>query len=178
VERSQPIDEDRLETDPAYRYAYLASFVGLSDLDLAVIRGAREMLEPHLDGLVDELTQRVLDFEPAGRHFLNREGVLDRPAITAHLRGYLERLLSEPGEPGFGTYLDDVGAVHRPGQGAPTVDVPQVQMNALLGFIADAMVRTIAELGLPIRQRLRAIRAFNKLLWIQNDLIGRHYPQE
>ena len=85
------------------------------------------------------------------------------------------RLLSEPGGAGFGGSLDEVGATHRAHSGSRHVDVPAVQVNALLGFIADQVVRTVVELDLPLRQRVRAIRAFNKLLWIQNDLMGRHY---
>jgi hypothetical protein len=45
-------------------------------------------------------------------------------------------------------------------------------MNALLGFVADGLTRTILGLGLE-----RGLRAFNKLLWLQNDLISRHYPE-
>ncbi len=170
-----PFDESRLETDPAARYAYLASFIGLTALDLDVIRGARPFLEDRLDRMVEELTGRVVDFEPAARHFRTESGEIDRPRITRHLRGYLARLLSEPGGPGFGGYLDGVAGTHRSTGGTSRADVPQVQVNALLGFISDRVVRTVAELELPLRQRLRAIRAFNKLLWIQNDLMSRHY---
>ena len=170
-----PIDEDRLEHDAAYRYAYLAEFIGLTELDLVVIRGARVVLEPRLERMVETLTGRVMAFEPAARHFRGPDGAIDRAGITAHLRGYLIRLLSEPGGPGFGQYLDDVGATHRPRPGARRADVPKVQVNALLGFIADQVVRSVVELELPLRQRIRAIRAFNKLLWIQSDLMGRHY---
>jgi hypothetical protein len=48
-------------------------------------------------------------------------------------------------------------------------------MNALLGFVADAIVATILGLGLPREQEEPRLRAFNKLLWLQNDLINRHY---
>lgn len=170
-----PIDEALLERSAEQRYAYLAAFIGLDDVDLAVIRGARETLQPQLESMVAQMTGRVLDFEPAARHFRGPDGVVDQPAITVHLRGYLERLLTAPGGAGFGAYLDGVGATHRETAGNPRIDVPQVQVNALLGFIADLVIRTISQLELPVRQRVRAIRAFNKLLWIQNDLMGRHY---
>jgi hypothetical protein len=41
--------------------------------------------------------------------------------------------------------------------------------------VADALFATIIGLGLEPAEERRAIRAFNKLLWLQNDLINRHY---
>ena len=48
-------------------------------------------------------------------------------------------------------------------------------MNAPMGFVADVFVATILSLGLEKEAEGKALRAFNKLLWIQNDLITRHY---
>ena len=48
-------------------------------------------------------------------------------------------------------------------------------MNALMGFVSDALIATILGLGLPVEQQNRTLRAFCKLLWVQNDLIVRHY---
>jgi hypothetical protein len=50
-----------------------------------------------------------------------------------------------------------------------------VQMNALLGFVSDAILCKILSLNLERYLEIATIRAFNKLLWIQNDLINRHY---
>ncbi len=55
--------------------------------------------------------------------------------------------------------------------------VPLVQMNALLGFVADALTNTILSLNLERGQEIRTLRAFGKLLWLQNDLINRHYQE-
>jgi hypothetical protein len=48
-------------------------------------------------------------------------------------------------------------------------------MNALMGFVADAINATIMSLEIPQEAKNQAIRSFSKLLWIQNDLINRHY---
>jgi hypothetical protein len=48
-------------------------------------------------------------------------------------------------------------------------------MNALLGFVADALTNTILSLGLERGEEVKTLRAFGKLLWLQNDLISRHY---
>lgn len=72
-------------------------------------------------------------------------------------------------------YLDMVGKIHTPKAGSKQIDVPLVQMNALMGFVADALVATVLGLGLDRETEVRTLRAFNKLLWVQNDLITRHY---
>ena len=43
------------------------------------------------------------------------------------------------------------------------------------GANADALIATIESLGLPLDVERKTTRAFNKLLWLQNDLITRHY---
>jgi hypothetical protein len=68
--------------------------------------------------------------------------------------------------------------MHTPKAGSAALDVPLVQMNALLGFVSDALVNVILGLGLDRETEVRTLRAFNKLLWIQNDLITRHYQAE
>src|SRR5947209_8267589 len=73
---------------------------------------------------------------------------------------------------GFGP--DDVATIHA-AAGALAPLVPGVQMNALMGFVADALTATILGLGLDRAAEARTLRAFNKLLWLQNDLITRHY---
>jgi len=50
-------------------------------------------------------------------------------------------------------------------------------MNALLGFVADALTNTVLGLGLERQLEVQTLRAFNKLLWLQNDLINRHYQE-
>jgi hypothetical protein len=68
-----------------------------------------------------------------------------------------------------------VGKIHTPKAGNKEIAVPLVQMNALMGFVADALTATILGLNLDRATETRTLRAFGKLLWIQNDLIGRHY---
>jgi hypothetical protein len=72
-------------------------------------------------------------------------------------------------------YLDLVGKIHTPKAGSKDLSVPLAQMNALMGFVSDALLNTIAGLGLERDAEVRTLRAFNKLLWLQNDLITRHY---
>ena len=92
-----------------------------------------------------------------------------------HLSRYLVNLVTKPYDAKLVSYLDLVGKMHTPQAGSAELDVPLVQMNALLGFVADALTATILGLGLDRDAEQRTLRAFGKLLWLQNDLINRHY---
>jgi len=67
----------------------------------------------------------------------------------------------------------DVAALHA---AAPVLG-PLVPMNALMGFVSDALLSAVRGLGLARETEVRTLRAVNRLLWLQNDLITRHYQQ-
>jgi len=185
------IDEARLETDLAYRFAYLAEFMEFSAAEIVTIHAAAEHLAPHVPGLVDAVYVKLFQFDATKRHFVPRqfgyegdvpqslaELELDHEMIQfrkQHLGRYLVTLVTKPYDTKMVEYLDMVGMMHTPRAGAKTLLVPLVQMNALLGYVADALTATIASLGLDHETEIRTIRAFQKLLWVQNDLINRHY---
>ncbi|HEY1066330.1 MAG TPA: protoglobin family protein [Pirellulales bacterium] len=181
------IDEERLETDLAYRFDYLAEFMGFDGADVSAIHAAAPAIAP----LVDAVYEKLHRYDATWRHFLPRqhgyEGgtaasldalTLDHEVIAfrkQHLARYLAALVTRPYDGKMVGYLDMVGKMHTPKAGSAALNVPLVQMNALLGFVSDALVSTILGLGLPRETEVSTLRAFNKLLWLQNDLINRHY---
>ncbi len=50
-----------------------------------------------------------------------------------------------------------------------------VQMNALMGLLAITLTETIMTQISDTQLAMRTMRAFEKLMWIQNDFINRHY---
>jgi hypothetical protein len=187
------IDEARLESDLSYRFQYLADFIGFGADDVKVIHGAAALLGPLVPGLVDAVYEKLHSCDATWRHFLPRQAgydgetpltleqlTMDHPQITfrkGHLKRYLERLVTAPYDEKMVGYLDMVGKMHTAKAGSAEIQVPLVQMNALLGFVADAVNATILNLDIPVHLKAAAIRAFSKLLWIQNDLISRHYTE-
>ncbi len=187
----QNIDEPRLETDLQYRFQYVAQFMGFGEDDIATIHGAAPLLAPLVPGLVDAVYEKLYQYDATWRHFLPRqsgfEGEVpmtlvdltpDHPQIQfrkQHLGNYLAKLVTTPYDAKMVQYLDFVGKMHTGKAGSANIHVPLVQMNALLGFVADAVNATILGADLPLEAKTKAIRAFSKLLWIQNDLIVRHY---
>ncbi len=185
------MNEARLEQDLEYRFGYLVEFIGFGEEDVAAIHGSAEVMAPLVPTLVNAVYEKLHAYDATWRHFVPRqsgyEGPVpqnlaevtpDHPMIAyrkAHLARYLEALVTRPYNAKMVGYLDMVGMMHTPRAGSKDLNVPLVQMNALLGFVSDALVSTIMSLGLERSVELQTVRAFNKLLWLQNDLINRHY---
>lgn len=187
------IDEPRLESDVGYRFGYLAEFMGFGESDIAAIHAAAPHLAPVVPALVDAVYDKLFGYDATKRHFVPRQsgyaGALpeslesltqDHDMIRFrknHLARYLSALVTRSYDDKLVGYLDMVGKIHTPKAGSADLDVPLVQMNALMGFVADALTSTILSLALPRESEVRTLRAFNKLLWLQNDLITRHYQE-
>lgn len=187
------IDEARLESDLGYRFGYLAEFMGFGEDDVAAIHASAPALAPRVPSLVDAVYDRLDDYDATWRHFVPRQFGYEGPLAASvetltqddevirfrkqHLGRYLAALVTRPYDGKMVSYLDMVGKIHTPKAGSKELDVPLVQMNALMGFVADALTATILGLGLDREQEVRTLRAFNKLLWLQNDLINRHYQE-
>jgi hypothetical protein len=185
------IDESRLESDLGYRFEYLCEFIGFTSADIDTVLGSNPLLAPLVPGLVDAVYDKLFGYDATKRHFVPRQSgyagpvpdsietlAMDHEMIEfrkAHLGRYLARLVTGPYDASMVQYLDFVGSMHTKGVGSQDLDVPLVQMNALMGFVADAVNATILGFDLPEDAKGKAIRAFSKLLWIQNDLINRHY---
>lgn len=187
----QSIDETRLETDPQYRYEYLAGFMGFDPEDAALIQASAPMLGPLIPLLVEKTYEKLLSYDATARHFVPRQAGYEGPLPTGvaqlsqtdpqirfrkeHLSRYFMQLLGRSYDAKMVLYLDMVGKIHTPKAGNKEIDVPLVQMNALMGLLADSLTDVISQQPLDAATSLRTIRAFQKLLWIQNDFITRHY---
>lgn len=185
------IDESRLESDLEYRFQFLVEFMEFSDEDVATIHAMASILDSQIPEIVQATYDKLLAYDATARHFLQRQhgykgplpGELANLSQSAdqiqfrkeHLRRYLTNLLGNPYDTRMTKYLDMVGKMHTPKAGNQRIDVPLVQMNALMGLLADVLIRAIEQCGLEQTIERRTIRAFSKLLWIQNDLINRHY---
>ena len=190
----QHIDEARLESDLAYRFQYLAEFVEFTPDDVAAIHRAAELLAPLVPQLVDAVYVKLFSYDATKRHFVPRQSgydgdvpesidslQLDHDVIQfrkSHLARYLQALVTREYNAAMVGYLDMVGKIHTPHAGAATLQVPLVQMNALMGYVADALITPLLDLELDRDVERQTVRAFNKLLWLQNDLINRHYVDQ
>ncbi len=185
------IDEPRLESDSQYRYEYLVDFIGFTKDDAAAIHAAASKLVPVVPKLVEATYDKLLSYDATRRHFVPRQHGFDgqTPTDAASLSGndeqikfrkdqlrrYFMNVFGNPYDARMAKYLDAVGKIHTPKAGNKEIDVPLVQMNALMGVIADMLFQAVLALSLDRDREIRTILAFNKLLWLQNDFINRHY---
>lgn len=189
----QTIDEERLETDVQYRFGYLSEFVGFTSEDAMLIQMSAPYLGPLILELVEKTYARLLEYDATARHFIPRQAGYEGPLpanlveLTVshpqiqfrkeHLSRYFMQLLGRSYDAKMVLYLDMVGKIHTPNAGNKQIDVPLVQMNALLGLLSDIVMDVVASLDFDSNTSSRTLRAFQKLLWIQNDFVNRHYCQ-
>ncbi len=187
----QHIDEARLEKDLDYRFQYLCEFIGFGESDIHTILNSAPLLAGAVPGLVEAVYVKLHGYDATWRHFAKVQSgyagafVVDgaTPNFKSDVIGfrrekltkYLVRLVTGPYDGKMVQYLNFVGAMHTSKAGSKEIEVPLVQMNVLMGFVADAMTATIFTFDILPEDKLSALRAFGKLLWIQNDLINRHY---
>ena len=185
------IDEERLETDLGYRFEYLADFIGFGRDDAAAIQASAPHVGPLIPRMVEQTYERLLSYDATARHFVPRqhgyEGPTpertqdlsaDHPQVAfrkEHLSRYFMQLLGRSCDGTMAPYLDMVGKIHTPMAGNREIDVPLVQMNALMGALADVLFEVVAALPLDHSTTMTTLRAYSKILWIQNDFITRHY---
>lgn len=190
---AEHIDEQKLDTDVAYRVTFLSRFMGFTDKDIALVHEAAGHLAPVVPALVDAVYEKLFSFDATKRHFVPRQHGFEgnTPADLSaldltheqiafrkqHLSHYLVKLVTTPYDGKMLQYLDWVGRIHTAKAGNPAIVIPIVQIDALFGFVNDALIATIQGLAIEQEKRDAMVRAFTKLLWIQADLFVRHYVE-
>ncbi|MDG2221898.1 MAG: protoglobin family protein [Rubripirellula sp.] len=187
----QQIDEERLEVDSKYRFDFLAEFIGFTSEDAAAIQAFAPHLGPKIPDLVNQTYKQLLRYDATARHFVPRQhgykgGVsgclekidFDDPQIKFrmdHLNRYFVQLIGRSYDEKMVLYLDMVGKIHTTKAGSKEIEIPLIQMSALMGLISDLLNDLILDSPLDKQVMKKTVKAFSKLLWIQTDFITRHY---
>ena len=139
--------------------------------------------------MVNIVYKKLLQYDITARAFETRstsyEGPVDpnlsetSPQIMHRkmfLRGYLNKLCSDPSKMEFWEYLDKVGMMHV-GQGrAHPLHVEYVHIGATLSFVQDILTEAIlSHPKMRMDRKIGLVKAISKVIWIQNDLFARHY---
>ena len=185
------IDEIQLQSDCQQRYAFLSEFVKFGPDDVRRIQASAPHIGPHIGEMVDKTYAQLLAFDATARHFIPKqhgfegeppEGLAQLPADHPqikfrkdHLNRYFVAIIGRAYDGKMVQYLDMVGKIHTSKAGNNDINVPLYQMNALMGLLSDIITEVLIESPLNTSDTLDTIRAFQKLLWIQNDFISRHY---
>jgi hypothetical protein len=200
------VDEAALGHDLTARMQYTKSFLNFTQEDGEAVNSAKDIVAPAVPAILDSIYTNLISYDITAKSFvppqpeqdsgsakaaslqelsLNHPNILHRKDF---LKTYLVKLVSNTDwsdESKFWDYLDKVGIMHTGQPGfkhrakRPELRVEVMHMSLLLGYVEDIVLQAVmgAE-GLDVATKTKVIRAFNKLLWIQNDLFVRHFTAE
>jgi hypothetical protein len=202
----QHVDPAALRKDLTARIAFLKSFLNFTDDDGAAIQSSAGVIAPALPAVLDAIYTHLISYDVTAKAFARpqpeqkdsdgkvadvSELSLDHPNILHRkdfLKVYFVKLVSNSdwsNESPFWNYLDKVGLMHtgEPGfrhrQKRPELRVEVMHVSLLLGFVEEIVLKaTLGADELDLATKTKVISAFNKLLWIQNDLFQKHYVTE
>lgn len=163
---------------------------GVGDIE-ALITGSK-YIKALIPAIVNIVYKKLLQYDITARAFETRstsyEGPVDpnlneySPQILHRkmfLRGYLNKLCSDPSRMEFWEYLDKVGMMHV-GQGrAHPLHVEYVHIGVTLSFIQDVLTEAIlSHPRLKMDRKIALVKALSKVIWIQNDLFAKWYVRD
>ncbi|KAG9239064.1 Protoglobin-domain-containing protein [Amylocarpus encephaloides] len=185
------------------RIAYLSSFLSFTEEDTQALLASAPLVAPLIPTILDAVYTKLLNYDITAKAFVPKntdytgetvksvqELTLESPQIAFRkdflkALNYLVRLVTTKDlspTSSFWTYLNNVGIMHtgRPGfkhrEKRPDLKVDYIHMSALLGYVEDIVVAAVLGMDeIDLATKTKVIRAFNKMLWIQNDLMSRHY---
>ena len=190
----ETIDEARLEKDVYYHFRYVARFIDFEAEDLRTLQEVAPRLIERFEPIVEEIYERFRAFDATWRHFSvpstgcpitmasqrrHMEGLaVDHGTVLFRrhkLLKYFRFILVRPFDHHTVRHFDQMARKHRGASASAPMRIPLVQMNAFMAFIADRVTVALLDLGLDREQECATLRAIQKLLWLQTDLITRHY---
>jgi len=160
--------------------------------DIEALAAGAKMIRALIPAVVNIVYKKLLQYDITARAFTTQstsysgpvDGQLneDSPQILHRkmfLRGYLNKLCSDPSKMEFWEYLDKVGMMHA-GQGrAHPLHVEYVHVGVSLSLIQDVLTEAVlSHPRLTMERKLGLVKALSKVLWIQNDLFAKWYVRD
>jgi hypothetical protein len=182
------------------RVRYLKTFLSFTPADESYLHASKSIIAPLLPTILDAVYTKLLSFDITAAAFVPAntgysgptptsvsELTLEHPQIAYRkdfLKGYLVKLVTSDfrDDAKIWEYFDNVGIMHtgKPGfkhrTKRPDLKVDYIHIGALLGYVVDLVICAVmAEESLDTETKTGVMQAFNKVVWIQNDLFARHY---
>ncbi|KAH6909294.1 Protoglobin-domain-containing protein [Coprinopsis sp. MPI-PUGE-AT-0042] len=194
-------DEDAIYKDLRERVRYLTHFVSFTEQDVEALNEFQPILLPLVDQLVDNVYHQLFKFDVTKQVFMPRKGgeegrmmsdlhdlALDAPQIEMRKKTfavYMRKLVtSDYNDFATWQYFDQIGIMHtgqnelkhRRLMGKAPLYVDLMHLSLLLAWTLDVLTPVILSYAeYPLSRRIDIMRAFQKVVWIQNDLFTRHY---
>ncbi|CAF1072833.1 unnamed protein product [Rotaria magnacalcarata] len=193
---TEHIDKTLIENNLRNRFDYISKFIKFTTDDIAALNDLGRLAVPLIPIIVDQIFQRVLDFDITKRYFVMRHsgftGVVpvNESELTLEseqmvfrrtaLCKYFKRVLRQKvWNDAFLEYISHVGKIHTKMAGSESVDIDYVHINILFAYVEHILLDVILSNGQIADQRKKSvIIALNKFLWIQNDFFAMHYIRQ
>jgi hypothetical protein len=196
----QHISAESLNILPS-RIDYLKSFLQFTEDDGVAINSSASVLGPLIPTVLDVVYTNLLSYDITAKPFAPKQPGYDGPAPASvsdlaldhpqilHRKDFLKRYLLQlvknedwTASSKIWDYMDKVGIMHTGEPGfkhrarRPELRVEYVHMGLLLGYVEDLVLGAVmASDEISLQEKTAALKAWNKLLWIQNDLFAKHY---
>ncbi|KAG8917176.1 hypothetical protein FRC01_002621 [Tulasnella sp. 417] len=189
------VSKEAIRTSLHARVSYLVSFIGFTSADAEALQAVAPHIRPHLPGVAEAMYNKMWSYDvtrqsltkPNNPHIPKNADLAqarERMRYMTSFQGHwlLKIFIADWEDLSTFAYFDRVGISHI-GESAfrhrgerGTYQVDYVHIGALLGHIHDLLNQAILQLEqLTLEEKTRAISALTKAIWIQNDLIARHY---
>ncbi|CZT40753.1 uncharacterized protein RSE6_00402 [Rhynchosporium secalis] len=177
------------------RITYLSAFLSLTPDDGLALLAAKPLIAPLIPTILDAVYSKLLSFDITARAFVPKntdyEGdlvkILQELTSIQKLQLPRQTRLNHRPHPNlaFWVYLNKVGIMHTGLPGfkhrvkRPELRVEYIHMGLLLGYIVDIVIGAVINIdAIDNEIKFKVMRALNKVIWIQNHLMSRHYLVE
>ncbi|MCJ1369422.1 hypothetical protein MMC20_000633 [Loxospora ochrophaea] len=188
--------------DLSPRLDFTTSFLHFSpSVDGSAIQASAALLKPLIPTVLDLVYTNLLSYDITAKAFVPRQASHEGPVPVkpqdldlnhshiqrqkGFLRGYLLRIAgNEDWSPQskLWEYMDKVAVAHTGLPGfvhrarMPELRVEYMHLGLLLGYVEDIVVGAVMAMEeIDEATKVGVIRAWSKVLWIQNDLFARKY---
>ena len=185
-------------TSLPHRLSYTLSFLSLTPSTGASINASAPYLGPLIPTVLDAVYTKLLSYDITAASFMpptqpsetsTPQSPTELSLNHAHIRrqktflkAYLLKIATnEDWSPtaSIWTYMDKVAMMHtgvQRGGKRPELRVEYMQLGLLLGYVEDIVTEAVMAIDdLDVNAKGDVVRAWNKVLWVQNDLFARRY---
>ncbi|EJF62819.1 Protoglobin-domain-containing protein [Dichomitus squalens] len=200
---TQEVDPLLIKTSLEDRIAYLTDFLGFTSRDADLISKIAPSVHDVIPSMVDGMYAKLFEFDITKKVFMTRNQGFDGPLPQTleeltldsaqivfrkvFMKAWARRVLTADYSNGkTWAYMDKVGIMHTGASpfkhqrtmGIAPLNVPYRDIALMLGWIQSILHSAILQIPESVcsaTEKVEAVVAINKVLWIQNDLFSRHY---
>ncbi|KAF7194975.1 hypothetical protein HII31_03649 [Pseudocercospora fuligena] len=186
------IDRRELLTSLPARIQYLHDFLEFGPDDVEALITGQKYIKTIIPAIVNMVYKKLLKHDITARVFSTRDSrssidpeiwMTENSTSIEHrkmfLRWYLTKLNSDCTKFEYWEYLDKVGLMHVGAGRKNPLHVDYIFLGVCLGYIQDAFMEAIlSHPKLDLRRKIAIVKAVNKVIWTQNDLLAKWHVSD